>query len=246
MLRLISIVVSIGLADSLNATTIGPALYMAEGKHAVARVIEFTVGVFSVYLLGGLLIALGPGELVLDLVPHPSHTVRHVIEITVGVALMIGAAILWRKRHELAARESQRTRTPSPAAGSSAILGATISAVELPTAFPYFAAIAAIVGSGESITRQVMLLVLFNVCFVFPLILIAIVLTVAGDDAQAILDRTRDMLRAHWPRVLACVGMAAGLFVVLLGVTGLFGNHGFGRFLRRRLFKPIGLGRISR
>jgi cytochrome c biogenesis protein CcdA len=243
MLRLIGIVVSIALADSINPTTIAPALYMAEGKRAVTRVVEFTLGVFVVYLLGGMLILLGPGELVLDLLPHPGHTARHVIEIIAGVALIIGAVVVWLKRHALAAREPQRKRTY---ARSSAVLGATITAVELPTAFPYFAAIAAVVGSGVSLTRQIMLLVLFNVAFVMPLIAIAIVLAVAGDGAEVLLSRVRETLRANWPKLLAIVGLLAGLFVVLLGITGFFAQRPFGRFMRGRLFKHLGLGRLSK
>jgi cytochrome c biogenesis protein CcdA len=243
MLRLIGIAVSIGLADSLNPTTIAPALYMAEGKRGVARVIEFTLGVFTVYLLGGLLIALGPGELILDAVPRPSHTVRHVIEIIAGVAMLVAAGVLWRKRRALADREPEEHKFELR---SSAILGATISAVELPTAFPYFAVIATVVGSGSSVTRQIVLLVLFNVCFVLPLLVIAIVLAIAGDDARALLTRVRDKLHANWPKVLAVVGLVAGVFVILLGVTGLFYNRPLGHFLRRRLFKPIGLGRVTR
>ena len=243
MLHLAAIVASIGLADSLNPSTIAPALYLASGRHPVARVMEFTIGVFTVYLLGGLLIALGPGELILDLVPRPSYTVRHVIEIIAGVALIVAACVLWHKRHALGARKAQPIKTGSR---SSAILGATISAVELPTAFPYFAAIATIVGSGIGVGRQISLIVLFNVCFVIPLIAIMIVLTVAGDHAQVILAGARKWLRAHWPQLLAIVGMLAGVFVVLLGLTGLFGGKPFGRFLRRRLFKPIGLGRLSK
>jgi cytochrome c biogenesis protein CcdA len=243
MLRLIGIVISIGLADSLNPTTIAPALYMAEGKQAAWRVIQFTSGVFAVYLLGGLLIALGPGQLILDLVPRPKHDARHIIEIIAGVAMLVAAALLWRKRNELAAKEPERRM---PDARSSAILGATITAVELPTAFPYFAAIAAVVGSGAGVTRQILLLVLFNACFVLPLIVIAILLATAGDRAAALLTRVRDKLRANWPKVLAGVALVAGLLVILLGVTGLLAKGPFGRFLRRRLFKPIGLGKISK
>jgi cytochrome c biogenesis protein CcdA len=238
MLRLIGIVVSIGLADSINPTTIAPALYLAEGKRAVSRVIEFTVGVFVVYLLGGLLIALGPGELLLDLVPRPSSAVRHVIEIVAGVGLVIAAGLLWYKRNSFNTREAVHRQ---PDARSSAILGATITAVELPTAFPYFAAIAAVVGSGTSITRQIFLIVLFNVCFVLPLIAIAIVLAVAGDGAEALLARVRRALRANWPRVLAGVSLVAGVIVILIGVTGLLANRPFGRFVRHRLFRPFGL-----
>jgi len=237
MLRLIGIVVSIGLADSLNPTTIAPALYMAGGKRAVSHVVQFTFGVFVVYLLGGLLIALGPGELIIDLVQRPSHAVRHLIEIAAGVAMMIVSGVLWLKRHELSEREPPARRDSR----SSAILGATITAVELPTAFPYFFAISAVVGSGASVTRQVMLLVLFNICFVLPLLVIAVVLAVTGDGAEALLAKARDKLHANWPKVLAVVMLLAGLFVVLLGITGLLAKRPFGRFLHRRLFKPIGL-----
>ena len=84
MLRLIGIVISIGLADSLNPTTIGPALFLAAGDKPRERVAEFTLGVFLVYLLGGAAIALGPGQLLLSLVPRPDAEDRHVIEIIAG------------------------------------------------------------------------------------------------------------------------------------------------------------------
>jgi cytochrome c biogenesis protein CcdA len=244
MLRLVGIVVSIGLADSLNPTTIAPALYMAEGTAAVRRVVEFTIGVFVVYLAGGLLVVLGPGELIIDLVPRPGHTARHVIEIIAGVAMVIASAVLWTKRHELQNAEAAKRRGQGQGQGqgrSSAILGATISAVELPTAFPYFAAIAAVVGSGTSLTRQIFLIVLFNVCFVLPLIGIAIAIAVAGDGAEELLARVRNTFRAHWPRILAAVALVAGVLVILLGVSGLLSNHPFGRFVRGRLFQPLGL-----
>jgi cytochrome c biogenesis protein CcdA len=232
MLRLIGIVISIGLADSLNPTTIAPALYMAEGKRAVAEVVEFTLGVFAVYLLGGVLVLLGPGELILDAVPRPSHTARDVIEIVVGVAMLVAAGVLWRKRDRLARPRPEHRPPIQPR--SSAILGATITAVELPTAFPYFAAIAAVVGSGYPLPRQIFLLVLFNVCFVLPLIAIAAVLAVAGDRAEDLLGRVRNFLRDNWPRVLAGVALVAGLFVILLGVIGLVTRASLGTFVRRR------------
>ena len=243
MLRLIGIVVSIGLADSLNPTTIAPALYMAEGKRAVARVLEFAIGVFAVYLIGGLLIVLGPGELIVDLVARPGRTARHVIEIIAGVAMVVAAGFLWRNRNALAKAEPEQRRLDTR---SSAILGATITAIELPTAFPYFAAIAAVVGSGASVTRQVFLLVLFNVCFVLPLLAIAVVLAVAGDGAAALLARARDAFRANWPKLLAVVALIAGVLVILLGISGLLSNKPFGRFVRGRLFKPFGIPTVPK
>ena len=86
-------------------TTIGPALYLATGEHSSRRVFQFTVGVFAVYLLGGVVIALGPGQLLLSLVPHPKPNVTHAIEIGVGVAMLVAAVLLWRHRHRLSIRE---------------------------------------------------------------------------------------------------------------------------------------------
>jgi cytochrome c biogenesis protein CcdA len=233
MLRLIGLVVSIGLADSLNPTTIGPAPYLAVGERGRRRVAEFTLAVFTVYLLGGIAIALGPGQLVLSVFPHPRRGAAHILEIVAGAAMLGVAGFLWSRRRRLSQRGAPAT---NPEGRSSVILGAAITAVELPTAFPYFAAIAAIVGSGIGTTRQIALLVLFDVCFVLPLIGIVGMLTVAGDGAAPMISRARDRLRAHWPAVLAGVALLAGIFVVTIGVTGLTSHTPFGRFVRNRLF----------
>jgi cytochrome c biogenesis protein CcdA len=238
MLRLIGLVVSIGFADSLNPTTIAPALYLATGEHPRKRVTEFTLAVFMVYLLGGAVIALGPGQLLLSLVPKPDAEDRHVIEVLAGVAMVIAAAVLWRNRGRLADRAP-----PKVASGkSSAILGATITAVELPTAFPYFAAIAAIVSSGLDPARQMILLLLFNVCFILPLAGIAATLWLAGDRAAVLLARGREFLQKRWPVLLAGLALLAGVFVILLGATGFAAKgHGrLGRFARHlhRLLHP--------
>ncbi len=232
MIRLIGLVISIGIADSVNPTTIAPALYLATGANARTRVFEFTLAVFGVYLLGGLIIALGPGQLLLSLIPHPGRHLSYVLEVIAGVAMLLAAAYLWGHRDQLSRRERNASRPPTK---SSALLGATITAVELPTAFPYFAAIAAIVGSGFGVTRQVMLLVLFNLCFVAPMLVILAVLTFAGPDAQRVLATGRAKLEAHWPALLAILALVAGVFVTLLGVTGLASlrHDHFGGLARR-------------
>src|SRR3984957_14916473 len=198
MLRLIGLVISIGIADSVNPTTIAPALYLATADEARSRVIQFTTAVFAVYLLGGMAIALGPGELVLALVPHPGRHLSYVLEIVAGVAMLTAAVFLWGYRDRLGRREDDAAAPVKARAErrSSAVLGATITAVELPTAFPYFAAIAAIVGSGLDIARQIVLLVLFNLCFIAPLVGIVGTLIFAGDRAEQILSTGREWLQA--------------------------------------------------
>jgi cytochrome c biogenesis protein CcdA len=228
MVRLIGIVVSIGLADSLNPTTIAPALYIATGERGRGRVAEFTVAVFAVYFFGGAAIAVGAGQLLRGLLPHPGHNIAHFVEIAAGVALIAGAALLWRYRQRLSHRDPPDF---DPQGRSSWVLGASITAVELPTAFPYFAAIAAIVGADLGPISAVSLLFLFNVCFVLPLLLILATLTLAPDKAEQLLAAARAFLQRRWPTVLAGLALAAGVFVVALGVTGIGAPHS--RFLRR-------------
>lgn len=227
MLRLIGIVISIGLADSLNPTTIAPALYFATGERARERVAEFTAAVFAVYFLGGAAILVGAGNLFHSLLPHPRHHITNLIEVAVGVAMVAVAGMLWRHRRRLAERKPPDF---DPHGRSGWVLGASITAVELPTAFPYFAALAAIVGADVDVIRALILLFLFNLCFVLPLLAIVATLTFAPDRSDRLIVTGRDFLQRHWPAVLATVALIAGLFVVALGVTGLGAGHS--RFLR--------------
>ncbi len=224
MLRLLGLAVSIGLADSMNPSTIAPGLYLAMGRHPKSGLIQFTLAVFAVNLVGGAIIALGPGQALLALVPKPGPTTRYILETVAGVVMLIGAALLWRRRKHLARKELP---SPSSQGRSALLLGLTIGAVELPTAFPYFAVIAAAVGSGLGPIQQVVALAVYNLAFVLPLILMILVLALAPDRAGRILTRARELLQRYWPAVLAGLALLAGLFVTLLGVTGLAGrNHG--------------------
>jgi cytochrome c biogenesis protein CcdA len=232
MIRLIGLMISIGFADSLNPTTIAPALFLSTTeRNPRNQVAQFTAAVFAVYLVGGLAIALGPGQLLLALVPRPSRHLSYILEIVAGVAMLSASTFLWGYRQHLAKREPPEVKADGR---SSAILGATITAVELPTAFPYFAAIAAVVGGDLSVIQQIILIVLFNVCFIAPLLGIVTILTFAGPNATRLLIRGREFLERRWPVVLAILALIAGVFVTLLGVTGLAATHrnDFGTFSR--------------
>jgi cytochrome c biogenesis protein CcdA len=238
MFRLLGLVISIGLADSLNPSTIAVALYLSTGERAPARLMEFTLAVFGVYFLGGAAVALGPGQLLLSLVPHPSQTTRYALEVVAGAAMLLAAALLWLSRQRLARRDPPDL---DPGRKGSWVLGASITAVELPTAFPYFAAIAAIVGSGVGPFRQLFLLVLFNVCFVLPLLVIVGIVAFGGGQTDEMLARFRDFLQRRWPVLLAWLLLLAGVIVIVLGVTGLTGVRGHVKHARHKLGNPFRL-----
>ncbi len=218
MLRRIGVAISVGLADSLNPSTVGPALYLATVRKRVWRVTQFTIGVFSVTFAGGLLLTIGPGRLLLGLVPHPRGTVRHVIELVAGVVLLILAVALWLGRRSLVRRELPGR---SGGGGSALIAGASIAAVELPTAAPYFAVIAGIVASSASVPQEIGLLALYNVAFVLPLLAIIVVIVFGGKRADRWLQSGGAWLQRRWPVVLASLLLFVGSILAVLGGTGL-------------------------
>ena len=104
---------------------------------------------------------------------------------------------------------------------SALIAGASIAAVELPTAIPYFATIAAIVASSASVAGEVGLLVAYNVAFILPLLAIIVVLLVAGDRADPMLTKGGAWLQRRWPIVLAGLLLLVGGGLVVIGGAGL-------------------------
>jgi cytochrome c biogenesis protein CcdA len=217
MKALVLLVLGIALVDGLNPSTIAPALVLAVRQRGVLLVALFTLGVFVPSLVVGVLVVVGPGGALLDLVPEVGATTKHLIEIGAAVALGVLAWILWIHRGRVAKGVS---REPPGGALGAAGLGAGIILAELPTAVPYFAALAAIVRSSETLAVQLELVALFNVAFVLPLLAILVVRMLAGPRSERLLEATRGALDRYIGVVLP---IAVGLLAVVLLVVGLLG-----------------------
>jgi cytochrome c biogenesis protein CcdA len=212
------LVLSVAALDSLNPSTLGPAVVLALGEHPARRLAALTAGVFLVSTAGGLIVLFALGRAVLARVAHPSAHTRHLLEIAIGVVLIVSAALLWVLRDHLRTRLG---RGPSGGGRSSFLLGAGIMAVELPTAFPYFAAILATVGAVHGALGQTVFVVFYNVVFVAPLALLTVVVALTGERYRNRIARLSDAIARHGPVVLpigvACIGAA----LVVVGVVGL-------------------------
>ena len=221
MLKILALVVTVALGDSLNPSTIGPALFNASGKRARVAVLEFTLAVFVVHFLGGAILLLGPGHLLLSLVNKLAPTTRDALELAAGLALLLAGTVIWHQRYRLA---QKKLPSPNPGRKSSMLVGATIIAIELPTAFPYFAAITAILGAADDTPAQLSLLAVYNLCFILPLIGVLITLLLAGDRADGRLTRAREITERRWPEAFAAVLFALGLAVAGFAGVALSGN----------------------
>jgi len=214
-------VVGIALPDSLNPSLIVAAVYLAVGPRPFRQTLVFTVSAFVVTLAGGLVVALGLGDLILSLLPKLSDKAKWRVMTVVGVALVAGGVALYWRRKSLAADEPP-SRRPRPGGGtSSALMGASIAGIEFLTAFPYFAAIAMVVGSSVSPGQKVFLIVLYNVVYILPLIALVIACAVMGEKGGRLVAPIGDWIAMRWPIVAAPLIGAAGVALSAYGITQL-------------------------
>jgi cytochrome c biogenesis protein CcdA len=213
VIALLALALSVGIVDSINPSTVGPALYLASGANAVRSLALFTVGAFGVYTAGGIALALGPGQAL----PKPDHHVVHVLELVAGVGAILLAGVLWLIRERVA----RRLKSHRPTSGGRAplLLGAGIVAVELPTAFPYFAVIAAVADSGRNIVDQVVVLLLFNAAFVAPLLAILALRATAGVRGKRALESWRLRLDRQGAVLVPALLFVIGIVLIVLGLA---------------------------
>jgi cytochrome c biogenesis protein CcdA len=216
----VAVVVMVGVADSVNPSTVAPTMALAMQRDGARRAAAFTAGVAAVSVAAGALLVAGPGEAILSAIPHPGQRLRHVAEVGAGVVLLALAVASWLGRRRLAARlgsSSDRTDRGRGLGGAFG-LGAGIMAVEMPTAFPYFGAVAAIVGTGAPLSAQLLLVLAFNVAFVAPLLGIVVLRARAGERAAARLERARDVLARRAGALLAGLLGAGGVALIVVGL----------------------------
>lgn len=218
MLRTLALVTSLALADSINPSTVIPGLYLATHNRRPRPLLSFTAGVFTMTFAGGLALLLGPGELALAALPHPDDTAKHLLELSFGGLALGAATFLWLRRDRPLQSGSKRlARRPGPLFA----LGAGIMAVELPTALPYFAAIAVIVGGVDPLPERVGLLAVFNVLFVLPLLVIAVARATAGARADHVLSRVDEWLRHRANLLMSVLVLAGSVALMAAGTLGL-------------------------
>ena len=219
VLKLAIAIVAIALPDCINPSLIGGDLLLATGPHPRRRTTVFTLAAWMVTFVFGVVFALGLGDLILAVLPKPGPTVKYALIAAAGLVLVIGGTVIWVRRTTLVSDDPGEARRA--ASGSSALFGATIAGVELLTAFPYFAAIAMIVGSGVSNPEKLALLALYCIVYMLPLIAIAVIFAVMGKRAEEILRPVGDWLFLHWPVVAGPLTAVLGVGVLAYGLVQL-------------------------
>jgi cytochrome c biogenesis protein CcdA len=211
------LVASIAIADSINPSTIVPALWLA-GAPRAHGLASYTLGVFGVYLAGGLVLVFGPGPALIAALHQIRGPAEHGLLAAGGVVALGFAFAMWRSRGR-ASRDRPVRRFQSRR--SALALGAGIMAIELPTAFVYFGAITAILAARPGPPAEVLLLLVYNALFVAPLIAIIAIRRLAGHRAEEWLTSGEAWLRRVGSVALTGAAGIGGATLVVIGISGL-------------------------
>ncbi len=217
MLKLALTVVAIALPDCINPSLIGGELFVAMDSHPRRRTVSFTLAAWTVTFVFGVAFTLGLGDLILAFLPKPGPTVKYALITAAGLVLVIGGIVIWVRRRSLASPGHASDRP----GGAPGLIGAGLAGLELLTAFPYFAAIALIVGSGVSNGSKLALVALYCLVYTLPLIAIAGAFVLMGERAEVLTRPAGEWLFAHWPVIVGPITGAIGLVVLALGIVQL-------------------------
>ncbi|NLX48471.1 MAG: hypothetical protein GXY82_01075 [Methanospirillum sp.] len=215
------VVASAGLVDGINpcafavlALLLGTLVASGTRRRVLVLGAAYTAGVFTIYLAAGLGIVTVVGAAGIA----PSFRVA-----AGAVALLLGLAVLAVSVLDLrglapaipeagrrsAARWIDASRTAGPLAALA--LGAGVGLVELPCTGGVYLGVLGLL-AGASPTSSYPLLVLYNLCFVFPLVLIV------GAVAFGLSPSAVDRWRAERRRLVLA---ASGAVMVVLGLAVL-------------------------
>jgi Sap, sulfolipid-1-addressing protein len=163
-------VLLLALIDSINPSAIVVTLYLLSttGQRALAPVGVYVGAIFTTYLLLGVTMVLGIGSLLPSLGGVLDGVTGILVQTLFGLALLVYS--LRASTH----REAPPAIAPPSAStyAALAMLGVTVTVMEIPTALPYLAAIGLISEAGLPLRVWAPLLGIYNVIFVLPPILL--------------------------------------------------------------------------
>jgi len=159
-------VLLLALLDSINPSAIVVTLCLLStaGSRALSQVTVYVGAIFSTYFLLGVMLMLGVELLLPSLSGILSGRTGFLVQSLVGLGLLVYSLTASTKGEA----SPGVTRPSATTYAALVMLGISVTAMELPTAMPYFAAIALMSNAALPIAAWAPLLGIYNVIFVLP------------------------------------------------------------------------------
>jgi cytochrome c biogenesis protein CcdA len=182
---------ALALVDSINPSAIVVTLYLLSRGRVPAQVAVYIAAIFLTYLTLGTVMMSGIDALLPSLRITNESRLGFIVQGLIGLAMLLYAI-----RAPATARSAARVAPGASTFAGLALLGITVTTMELPTAVPYFGAIALLTTAALPPTQWLPLLVLYNAIFVLPPVLLLVGHIVFGKRLDARYAELRERLQA--------------------------------------------------
>ena len=182
---------ALALVDSINPSAIVVTLYLLSGGRVPAQIVVYVAAIFLTYLTLGVMMMSGIDALLPSLQTMGSGRLGPIVQGLVGLAMLLYAILA-----PTTAKSAPRVEPTGSSHAALALLGVTVTTMELPTAVPYFGAIALLTTADLPLVQWLPLLVLYNAIFVLPPVLLLVGHIVFGGRLDARYADLRERLQA--------------------------------------------------
>ncbi|MGK7377654.1 GAP family protein [Planococcus sp. 1R117A] len=229
MWPLITSGIGLGIIDSLNPFTISAQAVLQALVKKTHHIWYYILGTFISYFIGGLLVIYGMDKVFSAFYRHVMAAYSGVIfsvEITVGIGLVfLGAFLLYKRKTVSPASKTKEKEIAPPKSVAPVfllILGASNTIGDLPTAIPYLIFIAQLVEASISMGSVLFLLLVYNVIYILPLVLLFFLYLFNRDKVDNFIGKFRKKATkiSEWAAIV--VPITAGLFLGIHGYVNLF------------------------
>jgi cytochrome c biogenesis protein CcdA len=201
---------ALALVDSINPSAIVVTLYLLSRGRVAAQVLMYVAAIFLTYLALGVMLMLGLDALLLSLRSTGGGRLGYIVQSLIGLAMLVYAI-----RAPTTVKSAPRVEPRASTYAALALLGVTVTTMELPTAVPYFGAIAVLTAADLPMAGWLPLLVVYNLIFVLPPVLLLVGHIVLGSRLDGRYANLRERLQAGARETMLWIFgfVGGGLFV---------------------------------
>jgi cytochrome c biogenesis protein CcdA len=201
---------ALALVDSINPSAIVVTLYLVSGGRVPAQIMVYVAAIFLTYLTLGVMMMSGIDALLPSLGTVGTSRLGFIVQGLIGLAMLLYAI-----RAPTTATSAPRVEPSASSYAALALLGVTVTTMELPTAVPYFGAIALLTTADLPMAQWMPLLVVYNAIFVLPPVLLLVGHIVFGRRLDARYADLRERLQAGARETMLWIfGLVGGALLV--------------------------------
>jgi cytochrome c biogenesis protein CcdA len=201
---------ALALLDSINPSAIVVTLYLLSGRRVPTQIVVYVAAIFLTYLTLGVMMMSGIDALAPSLGTVASSRLGFIVQGVIGLAMLLYAI-----RAPTTAKSAPRVEPRASSYAALALLGVTVTTMELPTAVPYFGAIALLTTADLPMAQWMPLLVVYDAIFVLPPVLLLVGHLVFGRRLDARYADLRERLQAGARETMLWIfGLVGGALLV--------------------------------